>query len=112
VSTVVPFPVDRISDEAIIRGLKPFVERAIRENPGADASAVAGAAMNLIGPEDRDPLVVWWCARASLRKIAIEECAVEPSERDRRNIRRDEAIGIHLVRPVLGRMLDLGGAEL
>jgi hypothetical protein len=99
-----------MTDREIIDELRPYVEQAIRENPGADASDVATAAMNLMDPGGGTPLppmILWWMSRAQMRKLAIK-FGVKPTERDRRNIRRDNAVSRRLVRPAIERLIASG----
>ena len=78
-SGIVPFPVGRIRDRAILTALRPFVERAIAAKPGASARAVSVAANQLIDPENASQAIVREGCRAALEQIARDILAGDAS---------------------------------
>jgi hypothetical protein len=71
-SAIMPFPIGRIRDRAIIAALRPFVEQAIAAKPGASARAISIAANRLIDPESASPTVAREGCRAVLEQIACD----------------------------------------
>ena len=64
------FPVELISDRAIVNALRPYVERAIREHPAASVAEIAAAACRLIDPEAVSPPLVREGCTAALETMA------------------------------------------
>ena len=71
------FPVERMTDRAIIATARPYIDRAIASHPGAPPSAIAAAALALIDPEATSSSLVRDFCRMALEQIARDTLAEE-----------------------------------